>query len=455
MTKKLKQLFFGYLKIILLLTFLILNTPVPIYATQENNNLLPDISAKSAILIDAYTGQILYQKNPDLKCFPASTTKLLTALVAISKEKDLNKIFKVSKTAIMIEPGGSSYYLNEGETISFQDALYAMLLISANDAANVIAENVSGSIQEFVKEMNSFAQSIGAKDSHFVNPNGLHNPQHYTTAHDLGLVAREAYKNEILRKIMSTTEYKITTASMHKKPDWQIIYNINKLLRKNSKYYYPYANGMKTGYTAQAKRCLIASAKKDDIDLIAVILASDDAFADAIKLFNYGFNNFKKEELFKQNQIVGKMMVDKTNNKWIEGYIKSSFFILKSQSSNSQKQDITYQVDFLKDIKPPVHKDTVIGNVYIYSSGNLLTSIPVLSYESYIPQPEVSTLINSAKKGFVKGFKFLLYFLIIVVMMTVIFIIATIIRLKRRKVKLRLRSTKTIDFSSFISKKLK
>ncbi|WAM30704.1 D-alanyl-D-alanine carboxypeptidase family protein [Caldicellulosiruptor naganoensis] len=454
MTQKSEKLFFNSLKIALLV-FLILLIPVPVYSTQESNSTLPDISAKSAILIDAYTGQLLYQKNPNLRCFPASTTKILTALVALSKEKDLNKTFKVSKTAIMIEPGSSSYYLNEGETISFQDALYAMLLISANDAANVIAENISGSIQEFVKEMNLFAQNIGAKNSHFVNPNGLHNPQHYTTAYDLSLIARQAYKNEILRKIMSTVEYKITTASMHKKPDWQIIYNINKLLRKNSKYYYPYANGMKTGYTAQAKRCLIASAKKDDIDLIAVILASDDAFADVIKLFDYGFNNFKKEELFKQNQIVGKVMVDKTNNKWIEGYIKSPFFILKNQSSNSKKQDVTYHVDFLKDIKPPITKDTVIGKVYIYSSGYLLTSIPVLSYESYIPQSKVTTFVHNVKRGFVKGMKFLFYVLFILSVLMIIFIVAIIIKLRRKKVKLRLRSTKTIDFSSFVNKKLK
>jgi len=452
MAQKSKKVSFNSLKIALLI-FLILFIPVPVHSKEESNILLPDISAKSAILIEANTGQILFQKNPNLRCFPASTTKILTALVALSKEKDLGKLFKVSKSAIMIEPGSSSYYLNEGETISFQDALYAMLLISANDAANVIAENVAGSIQEFVKEMNQFAQNIGAKDSHFVNPNGLHNPQHYTTAYDLSLIARQAYKNETLRKIVSTVEYKVTTASMHKKPDWQIIYNINKLLRKNSKYYYPYANGMKTGYTAQAKRCLIASAKKDNIELIAVILSSEDAFADAIKLFGYGFNNFKKEELFKQNQIVGKVMVDKVNKKWINGYIKSSFYVLKNQNTNSE--DITYHINFLKDIKPPINKNTVIGNVYIYSAGNLLSSIPILSHESYIPQPKITTVIHTVKKGFVKGMKFLFDFLLIVLVLIVIFAIATIIRLRKKRVKLKLRSTKTIDFSSFPNKKLK
>ncbi|AZT90449.1 D-alanyl-D-alanine carboxypeptidase [Caldicellulosiruptor changbaiensis] len=454
MTQKSKKVPFSCLRIALLI-FLILLMPVPVYSKEESNTLLPDISAKSAILIEANIGQILFQKNPNLRCFPASTTKILTALVALSKEKDLGKLFKVSKNAIMIEPGSSSYYLNEGEIISFQDALYAMLLISANDAANVIAENISGSIQEFVKEMNQFALNIGAKDSHFVNPNGLHNPQHYTTAYDLSLIARQAYKNETLRRIVSTVEYKITTASMHKKPDWQIIYNINKLLRKNSKYYYPYANGMKTGYTAQAKRCLIASAKKDDIDLIAVILSSDDAFADAIKLFDYGFNNFRKEELFKQNQIIGKVMVDKVNKKWIDGYIKSSFYVLKNKNTNSKTQDITYHITFLKDIKPPINKDTVIGNVYIYSAGNLLSSIPILSYESYIPQSKVTSVIHTVKKGFVKGMKFLFDFLLAVVGLIFIFAIATIIRLRRKRVKLRLRSTKTIDFSSFPNKKLK
>lgn len=196
MTQKSKTVSFNSLRIALLI-FLILFIPVPVYSKEESNTLLSDINAKSAILIEANTGQILFQKNPNSRCFPASTTKILTALVALSKEKDLDKLFKVSKNAIMIEPGSSSYYLNEGETISFQDALYAMLLISANDAANVIAENISGSIQEFVKEMNQFAQNIGAKDSHFVNPSGLHNPQHYTTAYDLSLIARQAYKMKL------------------------------------------------------------------------------------------------------------------------------------------------------------------------------------------------------------------------------------------------------------------
>jgi len=210
---------------------------------------------------------------------------------------------------------------------------------------------------------------------------------------------------------------------------------------------------MKTGYTAQAKRCLIASAKKDDIDLIAVILSSDDAFADAIKLLDYGFNNFRKEELFKQNQIIGKVMVDKVNKKWIDGYIKSSFYVLKNQNTNSE--DITYRITFLKDIKPPINKDTVIGNVYIYSAGNLLSSIPIFSYESYIPQPKITTVIHTVKKGLVKGMKILFDFLLVVVVLIVIFAIATIIRLRRKRVKLKLRSTKTIDFSSFPNKKLK
>lgn len=452
MTQKSRQARFDYFKITFFI-FLILFIPISAYSKEKESNILPDISAKSAILIEANTGQILFEKNSNLKCFPASTTKVLTALVALSKEKDLGKLFKVSKSAIMIEPGSSSYYLNEGETISFQDTLYAMLLISANDAANVIAENISGSIQEFVKEMNQFAQSIGAKNSHFVNPSGLHNPQHYTTAYDLSLIAREAYKNETFMKIVSTVEYKITTASMHKKPDWQIIYNINKLLRKSSKYYYPYANGMKTGYTAQAKRCLIASAKKDDIDLVAVILSSDDAFADAIKLFNYGFDNFRKEELFKQNQIVGKILVDNVNKKWIDGYIKSSFWVLKNQ--NIDLQNITYKINFLKDIKPPIEKDTVIGNVYIYDAGNLLSIIPIFSYESYVPQPKITTVVNTVKKEFIKGMKILFVLILIVLVLIVIFAIATIIRLRRKRVKLKLRSTKTIDFSSFPNKKLK
>jgi D-alanyl-D-alanine carboxypeptidase (penicillin-binding protein 5/6) len=404
-------------------------------------------------LVEAHTGQILFEKNPNLTCFPASTTKVLTALVAISYEHDLNKIFKVSSKATMIEPGSSSYYLNPGETISFQDLLYAMLLISANDAANVIAENIAGSIPEFVKKMNEYAKSIGAKNSHFVNPNGLHSPQHYTTAYDLSLIARQAYQNEILRKIFSTVEYRITTASMHKKPEWQIIYNINKLLRKNSKYYYPYATGIKTGYTAQAKRCLIASAKKDNIELIAVILSSEDAFSDAIKLFNYGFNNFKRVKLFSEHQIVGKVLIDKTNHKWLDGYLKIPVYVLQNVYSPAES-DLTYTIDFLNDLKLPIYKDTVIGNVYVYSRGYLISSIPVLSYESYEMQTSKKILQN-VKKDLIKGTKLVIEILAVVVLCVFLFTVITIIRFKRKKMKLKLRSTKTIDFTTLQKRKLK
>ncbi|BCS81293.1 D-alanyl-D-alanine carboxypeptidase family protein [Anaerocellum diazotrophicum] len=441
-----------YLIIFALLFAILFTYPLYTYSQQESPDKL-GLSAKSAILVEAHTGQILFEKNPNLICFPASTTKVLTALVAISYEHDLNKIFKVSSKATMIEPGSSSYYLNPGETISFQDLLYAMLLISANDAANVIAENIAGNIPAFVEKMNQYAKSIGTKNSHFVNPNGLHSPQHYTTAYDLSLIARQAYQNKILRKIFSTVEYRITTASMHKKTEWQIIYNINKLLRKNSKYYYPYATGIKTGYTAQAKRCLIASAKKDDIELIAVILSSEDAFSDAIKLFNYGFNNFKREKLFSENQIVGKVLIDKTNHKWLDGYLKTPVYVLQNVYSPAES-DLTYTVDFLKDLKLPVYKDTVIGNVYVYSKGYLISSIPVLSYERYEMQTSKKILQN-VKNGLIKGTKVVIEILAGIILCVLLFTVITIIRFKRKKMRLKLRSTKTIDFSTLQNKKLK
>ena len=441
-----------YLIISALLFAILFTYPLYTYSQQESTDKL-GLSAKSDILVEAHTGQILFEKNPNLRCFPASTTKVLTALVAISYEHDLNKIFKVSSKATMIEPGSSSYYLNPGETISFQDLLYAMLLISANDAANVIAENIAGSIPEFVKKMNEYAKSIGAKNSHFVNPNGLHSPEHYTTAYDLSLIARQAYQNEMLRKIFSTVEYRITTASMHKKSEWQIIYNINKLLRKNSKYYYPYATGIKTGYTAQAKRCLIASAKKNDIELIAIILFSEDAFSDAIKLFNYGFNNFKREKLFSENQIVGKVLIDKTNHKWLDGYLKIPVYVLQNVYSPAES-NFTYTVDFSKDLKIPIYKDTVIGNVYIYSKGHLINSIPVLSYESYEIQP-AKKILQNVKKGLIKGTKIVIELLIGAILLVLLFTIITIIRFKRRRARLKLRATKTIDFSNLHNRRLK
>ncbi|MEZ0536147.1 D-alanyl-D-alanine carboxypeptidase family protein [Caldicellulosiruptoraceae bacterium PP1] len=429
--------FFVLINLLVLLLF----SNLIAYASQDIK-----ISSVSAIAIDANTGQVLYQKNPHERLYPASTTKLITALVALEKEKNLNKLFTVSKNATLIELGSSSFYLTEGETISFKDLLYTLLLISANDSANVIAENISGSISSFVNEMNNYALNLGLKDTHFENPNGLHNDNHYTSAYDLSILASKAYKNKIIRDIVKTESYTVNTASKHIKPYSKIIYNINKLIRKNSKYYYKYANGMKTGYTTHAKRTLVASAYYNNMNIIVVTLKSENAFDDAIKIFNYVFDNFEKREIIANNAIVDTVYVnDKDNIKVpVKVYNKEAFFsLVEKNNSNNIKFEKIYN-----KLSLPIKKDAEVGKLNIYYSDYLLGSVKLYSLEDVSYKRKIS--INNFA---LKSTKILLYICLFIFLLFMVFFLILVFILKKKKKKIRLKETSPLRFTTLIRKK--
>lgn len=250
---------------------------------------LPQISAKSAIVIDAKTGKIIYGKNPYARSNPASTTKVLTAILAIEKLSP-DKVLTASRTAVSIEKDASNAGIKQGERMKVINFLYAMLLDSANEAANVLAEGTSGNLNSFANLMNNRAKEMGAKNSHFVTAHGYDRPGHYTTAYDMSRIAMYAMKNSLFRKIVATSTFKIASTNKHSKGIY--LSNTNKLINrtKDKRYFYPYAIGIKTGYTSHAKHCLVAAAKKGDKEFITVIYGSDNAFSDAIRLFNYAFS---------------------------------------------------------------------------------------------------------------------------------------------------------------------
>ncbi|MFD0710771.1 D-alanyl-D-alanine carboxypeptidase family protein [Paenibacillus sp. GCM10027626] len=276
-------------------------------AVRTNN--YPDVGSlhgEAAILIDERTGKPLFVKNERKRLYPASTTKMLTALIALEKA-DTNEIVTVGDEVMQQQSDESSAGLVPGQQLSLYDLIAAMMLPSGNDAARTvarfIAEKETGqlltpdeSMKIFAGMMNERAKELGATESHFVNSHGLHDPDHYTTAADLALIARKARKNSVLREIVNESEHHIQDVSdqaVAANADEQIYVNRNKLLQPSSGYYFSGANGMKTGYTSAAGYCLVASAKRGDRGYIAVILKSSsaDVWLDATKLLQYGFDN--------------------------------------------------------------------------------------------------------------------------------------------------------------------
>ncbi|MBC7327821.1 D-alanyl-D-alanine carboxypeptidase [bacterium] len=242
------------------------------------------IEAKSAILMDYLSGQILFSYNADAKLPPASLTKIISALVILERG-NLDDIVNVGINPERIEP--SVLGLKRGDKISLRNLLTAMLVRSANDAAIAAAEYVAGSEKKFVELMNEEARKLGAYNSHFVNCHGLHHPLHYTTAYDIAILTRSALHNPIFASIVATPRVEISWMGKDGKEKKAVLENTNKLLNS-----YPYATGVKTGFTSQAGRCLSAAARKGNWQLICVVLNSPNPFQDAINLFEYGFNNF-------------------------------------------------------------------------------------------------------------------------------------------------------------------
>lgn len=246
-----------------------------------------EVSAKSYVLIEASSGIVLSSEKPDEKREPASTTKILTALVAI-ENGNLDDVYKVSDNAAGIE--GSKLGLKKDDELSLDDLLHILLMKSGNDAAVTIAENIAGSVDAFAELMNRKAESIGCKNSHFVNPHGLGNENHYTTAYDLALIASEALKNETFSKIVSSKTYTLDYKNLS-------ISNSNKLLRLKD-----YFNGVKTGFTKSAGRCLVSSAEKNGVTLIAVTLNDGNDWDDHINLMEEGFSRVESELLYEAGE---------------------------------------------------------------------------------------------------------------------------------------------------------
>lgn len=337
------------------------------------------------ILMEASTGKVIYEKSAHDTVYPASTTKIMTAILTLENCK-LTDTATVSHEAIYTVPVGYSHaYLVEGEVLTIDQLLHVLLIPSANDAANVLAEHIAGSISSFVTMMNTKALELGCENTNFVNANGIHDKNHYSTAYDLALMGRYAMQNETFRQIVATTEY--TLPATNKYPEANRFFrNTNELIRPDDRdrvdnYYYSYATGIKTGYTEPAKNCIVASSKKDNIEYIVVILGAEKIenglsarYLDCKNLFNYAFENYTTYVMNEENSVLKQIKVSNTSiwAKDLDVVVQDTITLLLKKDTDINS--ITPTIDISHDLTAPISKNTIIGTITYNVDGNTYTS---------------------------------------------------------------------------------
>ena len=347
---------------------------LPVKTLADNNNL--NINAESAILIDGDTGKILYEKSAYEKRAPASTTKIMTALLALEHCKTTDVATVTSEAITSVPSGYSTDLLKMGEELTIKDLLYALLLPSSNEAANVLAIHIAGSIDSFASMMNTKAMDLGCKNTHFVNPNGVHDDNHYSTAYDLSLIAKEAMKNDIFRQIVTTASYTLPHSNKYSRIDRTLI-TTNDLIKKQSNNYYEYAIGIKTGFTTPAKNCLVSSATKDGKTLIAVVLRSNtdnNRYNDTKTLFNYGFDNFSKKDIVKSGSTIKTIDVKNATSATKNLNLVAETGINTMVTNDKLNDTIEPQINLNEHLQAPIKKDSIVGTA-TYTVDNIKYTI--------------------------------------------------------------------------------
>ena len=346
--------------VIIILLIIIGFSNIKVYATDKL-----EIDAKASLIVEVNTGKIIYEDNAKVKNYPASVTKILTAILVLENCK-LDDIVTVSESAISNIP--SAYVvapLFVGEEIKVEDLLYALMLKSANDAAYVLAEHVGGSIDKFADMMNKKAEELGCKNSHFVNPNGIHNDNHYTTAYDMYLISKYAMENEKFVKIVSTYKYTLPVTNKYSKKD-RIMENTNSYINPNSKYYDKNVKGVKTGTTIQAGNCLITDVEKDGFNVITVILGAktkDSKFSETSKMIKYMFKNYTFTEIHKKGDVIRNIDVKKATKETKNLNLVISDDIISMNNININVNDIEPEIVLNGDIVAPIYKGQELGTI--------------------------------------------------------------------------------------------
>ena len=349
-------------KILILLLLLI---SIPLVKAEETEDLAPN--AKSAIMIEASTGEILFQKNKDEKLAPASMTKMMSMLLIMEEIENgnlkWNEMITTSEKASSM--GGSQIFLKVGEKMTVEDLLKGVAIASGNDAVVALAERVSGSEEQFVKRMNIRAKDLGLKNTNFINATGLTADNHYSSAYDMSLIAKELIKHEKILEFTSTYEDYLRKDT--KSPFWLV--NTNRLVRFKEG-----VDGLKTGFTDEAGYCLTATGKKNNLRLISVVMGEESIekrSSDTVKLLNYGFNTFKVNLIKNKSEILGKVNVQKGKKENVDVVLVNDLIELLNASDKPSNYKFKILVD---KITAPVKKGDVIGKVKVLNDNGILIS---------------------------------------------------------------------------------
>ena len=321
-------------------------------------------------------GQILYERNGDEKLYPASITKVLTAIV-VMENCDLDEVAVVSQSALdSVEYGYITSNLKAGEELTIAELLNILMVSSANDVAVILAEHISGSSESFAALMNETAAKIGCTNSNFVNPNGTHTEGHYSTAHDLALIGNYALKFDFLKEIFAKTYFKLPATNLYPKDD-RIYTTTNEMLISGNSNYYKYALGMKTGFTTPAGNCLMSYAKKNGLELISVVLnstTSDNRYLETKMILDYGFDNFSLKTFASKGDIVQTVLVKgaSRNTKKLNLILDNDLFI--TVNNDLDISTIKPEIKLNNKIKAPIYRDDKLGTIsytinryYLYS----------------------------------------------------------------------------------------
>ncbi len=320
------------------------------------------VSAECACVIDAATGRVIYDKNMEKRHTMASTTKIMTALVALENSKP-DQIVTVSGNAAGTE--GTSLYLKAGQKATMEDLLYGLMLQSGNDAAIAIAEGVSGSVSEFAALMNKKARDIGALNSSFKNPNGLDEEGHFTTAYDLAIITREAMQNEKFCEIVATKSKLILDGT-------QTVSNHNKMLRM-----YDGCIGVKTGFTKKSGRCLVTAAERNGVKVIAITLNAPNDWNDHKVMLDYAFDTTACYKVIAAGMTVNTVPVENGKSKSVELCAEEDFGI--TESKNDKFKNVTVKCNIPKSVEAPVTEGEVIGDLTVYYCGKIQKTINLVA----------------------------------------------------------------------------
>ena len=359
----------------LLIALLVYSSTPLAFAEEKTTSVELADKAKSAILIERDTGSILYEKNSNEKLPPASMTKIMTMLLIMEAIDKGNLTWeeKIRTSEYAASMGGSQIFLEAGEEMTTEEMLKGIAIASGNDASVAMAERIAGSEEAFVEMMNNKVKELGLKNTFFKNPTGLPAEGHYSTAHDMAMMAKELLKYEGITKY--TGKYEDYLRNDSEKKFWLV--NTNRLVK-----FYPGVDGVKTGFTNEAKYCLTATAEKDNMRLISVVFGAPtpkDRNAQITKMLDYGFSQYKTHPMFERNQVVSTAKVSKGSKKEIELVTSEPISVLTKKGENID--DVVKEVVINEKINAPVKKGDNLGTLILKKNDKVLSESPLIAKE--------------------------------------------------------------------------